>query len=112
MLVLVPRGVPTAITFDNSKQFQLTFTWSQPECGSRQGSISNYDCICWEDTEGAEEMMKSIDEPMVIFTENIQYFTWYNFSVRAKTSAGHGPYSDVIQVLSAEGGRPDDICEM
>ena len=91
---------------DSSVEKQLSVTWDQPTCGSRNGGMSKYEYYFGLDIENGEPVYGSTqpDSRMVTFTE-LEHYTEYEFQVRASTSKGVGPYSGIVKVTTAESSK-------
>ena len=101
---LVPSGSPTNVESDPSVAKQLSFTWNPPTCGFRNGELTNYEYAFGLDIDEPHYGSTEPDNPMINFA-NLEHFTKYQYKVRAKTSVGAGPYSDVITTSTAESSK-------
>ncbi|XP_038069419.1 tenascin-like [Patiria miniata] len=74
------------------------FSWSQPSCGGRGGVITKY-AYRLSHQDGELVIIDSADETSrewVVFA-GLEQFREYGFRVAATTSAGVGPYSQIIR---------------
>ena len=74
----------------------VTFQWSSPPEGTANGVITHYTVTCnssTEDTPGQE---------LSLVVTSLSPGTWYSCSVSASTSAGEGPQSDSMAVLTGK----------
>ncbi|XP_022109752.1 receptor-type tyrosine-protein phosphatase kappa-like isoform X2 [Acanthaster planci] len=102
-----PSASPENVTLLVRNKRQLSFSWSPPPCGSRGGIITGY--VYKLSGRGPtildDTAFKSVTIPQLI------PFTNYSFQVAANTSAGTGPYSEVVtgKTLEAEPTVPLNV---
>ncbi|XP_072050189.1 tyrosine-protein phosphatase Lar-like [Amphiura filiformis] len=102
-----PKGPPSNILYDLSEEMTLTYTWEQPVCGSRGGVIIKYEYMFGLDIKGGEATFGSTEpDSMVASFANLDYYKEYQFQIRANTSVGAGPYSEVT-IASTPESYPD-----
>ena len=105
MFYVAPTGPPTNISDDLLDELQLSFSWDPPNCASRGGEITTYDYTFG--LENGDPTYGSTDSHnrTITFTE-LGYHKGYQFQMRARTSVGPGPYSDVQKITTPESSKP------
>ena len=107
LVLQVPSGYPTNIMInDTTVERQLSFYWDQPTCGQRNGQVIGYDYAFGLDIANGNAMYGWTDEQnrVATFTE-LEHYTVYQFQVRANTSVGAGPFSEIMEVTSPESSK-------
>ncbi|XP_038068801.1 angiopoietin-1 receptor-like [Patiria miniata] len=89
----VPFSPPQQVTVTSTSKSSLTFSWSQPACGSRGGIITGYS---YKLSGPGSQLILDVSTAEQVEIDGLIPFTNYSFQVAANTSAGAGPYSDVV----------------
>uniref|UniRef100_A0A5S6QAL2 protein-tyrosine-phosphatase n=1 Tax=Trichuris muris TaxID=70415 RepID=A0A5S6QAL2_TRIMR len=110
--ITTPTAVPTGPPFDLRYEFdtvdkRLQFTWEPPNMEERNGEIVRYQTR-FVLPDGKENILREVQRNSVSFLIS-RLGSTYNFSVRASTSKGYGPWSDPI-VVKAQWNR--EIAQM
>ena len=85
----------------------MLVTWDEVPERDRNGIILTYEVLYEpQNTFGGQVMsMTRTSAELSLLLTGLQEFNIYNVSVRAYTSAGPGPYSDVILAMTLEDGK-------
>ncbi|XP_038066685.1 receptor-type tyrosine-protein phosphatase F-like [Patiria miniata] len=94
----VPSEPPQQVTVTSQKR-SLTFSWSQPACGSQGGVITGY---TYKLSGPGSQLILNASSDEEVEINGLIPFTNYSFQVAANTSAGAGPYSRVVVHRTAE----------
>ncbi|KFD70875.1 hypothetical protein M514_01174 [Trichuris suis] len=99
--IITPTAVPTGAPFDLRYEFDTTdkrlqFTWEPPNLEERNGEIVHYQTR-FVLPDGKEDILREVQRNSVSFLIN-KLGSTYNFSVRASTSKGYGPWSEPVVV--------------
>ncbi|XP_038066666.1 angiopoietin-1 receptor-like [Patiria miniata] len=86
-----PSAPPQQVVVTSQKR-SLTFSWSQPACGSRGGIITGY---TYKLSGPGSQLISNVSTAEQVEIDGLIPFTNYSFQVAANTSTGAGPYSDV-----------------
>ena len=86
---------------------QVKVTWGDVSPTDQNGIIIMYEVeyIPLEDFDGAIEKNTTNVSALSVILMRLQEYVNYTISVRAYTSAGAGPYSDSVSVLTYEDGK-------
>ncbi|XP_038066662.1 phosphatidylinositol phosphatase PTPRQ-like [Patiria miniata] len=105
-----PSAPPQEVTVTSTAKRSLTFSWSQPACGSRGGIITGYSYQLF-DTKSNTQVAQSVTSDELVTIGSLAPFNEYSFQVVAHTSAGAGPYSDGVvgRTLESEPTVPLNI---
>ena len=105
-----PSGPPTNVKNDLLGEMQLTFSWDPPICGSRKGEITKYEYTFG--LENGDPAYGSTDpHNRTITVIELDYYKEYQFQVRARTSVGRGPYTDVQNLTTPESCKSRNIMD-
>ncbi|XP_038066667.1 angiopoietin-1 receptor-like [Patiria miniata] len=94
----VPSEPPQQVAVTSQKR-SLTFSWSQPTCGSRGGIITGY---TYKLSGPGSQLILDVSTAEQVEIDGLIPFTNYSFQVSANTIAGAGPYSGVVVQRTAE----------
>ncbi|XP_038066690.1 tyrosine-protein phosphatase 99A-like [Patiria miniata] len=94
-----PSAPPQQVTVTSTSKRSLTFSWSQPACGSRGGIITGY---TYKLSGPGSRLIFNVFTAEQVEINGLIPFTNYSFQVAANTSAGAGPYSDVVNQRTNE----------
>ncbi|XP_065834466.1 receptor-type tyrosine-protein phosphatase delta-like [Oscarella lobularis] len=89
-----PSAAPEGLTVTSITSTSLNVKWSQVPEDSRHGVITGYD-LKWGRKGGPITEIASTSTRAHMLSR-LDEFSEYNMSIRAKTSAGNGPWSDWI----------------
>ncbi|XP_038066664.1 angiopoietin-1 receptor-like [Patiria miniata] len=95
----VPSAPPEQVTVDSTAKRSLTFSWSQPACGSRGGIITGY---TYKLSGPGSQLITDVSTAEQVEIDALIPFTNYSFQVAGNTIAGAGPYSGVVVQRTAE----------
>ena len=70
----------------------------------RGGEINIFEYIFGENIEEGQYLNNSTESDFISFFE-LPHYTFFDFQVRANTSQGAGPFTDIIRTRTAEGGK-------
>ena len=110
--LLDPDAPPEEVRPDESVQRQLSFRWQPPPKDDRNGLITQYE---YEFDVFLESMVTewvqngTTNKTEIIFTE-LQHDTAFQFRVRARTSAGPGPFCNLIIATTLPRQLPNSKC--
>ncbi|XP_038055914.1 tyrosine-protein kinase receptor Tie-1-like [Patiria miniata] len=99
-------SAPSHVNIQNSDDVSITITWSPPN--SPNGIITNYDIAYWKSVDaGIQTLRNNVGvSPLVYLVDGLEMSTMYQLQVRAKTSAGAGPWSDTVTASTQNGISP------
>ncbi|XP_072027055.1 phosphatidylinositol phosphatase PTPRQ-like [Amphiura filiformis] len=98
-----PTGSPLTVMITNVGQRHLTFSWTEPECGDRNGDIVMYS---YELTNNTNTVITHETSQTTVSISNLTPYVNYSFRIAAVNSAGHGPFSDVVMSQTEEDVPP------
>ncbi|XP_038048234.1 angiopoietin-1 receptor-like [Patiria miniata] len=100
-------SAPPHVNIQNSDDVSITITWSPPN--SPNGIITNYDITYWKSVDaGTQTLRNNVGvSPLVYHVDGLEMSTMYYIQVRAKTSAGAGPWSDTATASTQNAGTTD-----
>ena len=103
LLITAPSEPPSQLSATNTTQTTISFRWSKPCCGQRNGKIMGYSYRLRNLTGGmvAQNMITST----ALSIKNLTPLTKYSFSVAAKTVEGVGPFSENVIVSTTSPGQ-------
>ncbi|XP_070563073.1 receptor-type tyrosine-protein phosphatase kappa-like isoform X2 [Ptychodera flava] len=98
-----PSGAPENVVSVAVKSTQANFSWNQPQCGSRNGDISEYyaQIVKLKGAEKRKSQSLTIDDTVVSFSGLVPYSD-YEFQVKAKNKIDYGPYSEPVKITTPE----------
>lgn len=109
----VPSGPPTNLHPKDSKDTMIAFAWEPPLCHEQNGEINEYLYVVepvdtWNKVSGIQE---SATKKLWAHMDGLMPGSSYKVKVRAKTTAGLGPWSDYItmKTTGSEVDRPLDL---
>ena len=100
----VPANSPQNVTAVSLASTTINVTWEEVPPIDRNGIITTYE-VLYEPLETFEQLLLSDiinTTDLFILLEDLHPFVSYNISVRAYTSVGNGPYSDVAVETTQE----------
>ncbi|XP_072027044.1 phosphatidylinositol phosphatase PTPRQ-like [Amphiura filiformis] len=99
-----PTGSSLSVVVTDVGQRHLSFSWTEPECGKRNGDIVMYSYELTDHRKNPVVMDKTSDTTVSI--NNLTPYVMYTFRVAAVNSAGQGPFSNDIVRQTEEGVPP------
>ena len=93
----VPTNSPQNVTPVFLSSTTINVTWEEVPPIDRNGMITTYE-VLYEPLETFEQLLSTDivnSTNIFVLLEGLHPFVSYNISVRAYTSVGNGPYSDV-----------------
>ncbi|XP_038075767.1 tyrosine-protein kinase receptor Tie-1-like isoform X2 [Patiria miniata] len=101
-------SAPPNVNIQNIDDVSITITWSPPN--SPNGIITNYDITYWKSVDaGTQTLRNDVGvSPLVYCVDGLEISTRYRVQVRAKTSAGAGPWSDTVTAFTQIGAGATD----
>ena len=98
--ILVPETSPQNVECDNSTRKVLEFTWDPPESRFQNGIIISYDYQIGIDLDNPYDIEEgTVNDPIKRF-DDLDDCQCYEYRVRARTSVGPGPYTDIIKACT------------
>ena len=97
-----PAVPPLNVSVTSTMQGSLSFSWSPPPCSSRGGVIQGYSYLLTERNSNAHVAQSNTTQESVTIY-GLVGDTEYQFQVAAFTTAGLGPYSQLINATTLEG---------
>ena len=97
-----PSGPPSNINLIVVTSTSVTFSWSEPACGQRNGQIVLYSYMLINEA-GAVITNDETKSTGVSFN-NLEPFTSYSFKVSARTQSAFGPTSMAVNITAEERG--------
>ena len=101
---LVPSGTTKDLTIADVNTQQISFGWSPPECGKRHGKIVFYEYQFGEDILDGRYTSTSTTS-MIAQLNDLSPSTWYDFRVRAHTTQGGGPFTEIVGIKTLDSGK-------
>ena len=100
----VPGNSPQNVTALSLSSTTIMVTWEEVPPIDRNGMITTYE-VLYEPLEtfgqlSSTDIINATD--LFIILEGLHPFVGYNISVRAYTSVGNGPYSDMVVEITLE----------
>ena len=98
-LILAPTGPPLDVSCTNKSSHSLTFTWQKPECGKRNGPITDYSYTLLESIR--EETHNGIipapdgEDCTEVIIDSLRPSSTYVFSVKAMNYDMSGEYEEM-----------------
>ena len=104
---LGPASAPINVAAVSISSTQVKVTWGDVPPTDQNGIIITYEVeyIPLEDFDGAIGKSTTNVSALSLILLRLQEYVNYTISVRAYTSAGAGPYSDPVSVLTNEDGK-------
>jgi hypothetical protein len=102
-----PASPPGNITTIILSPISISVMWEEIPVFDQNGIIIAYE-ILYEPLDTFDGLIgiEAVNTTNTLITiSDLQEFTGYNISVRAYTSAGLGPYSDIITDMTPEDGK-------
>ena len=104
---LGPASAPVNVAAVSISSTQVKVTWGDVPPTDQNGIIITYEVeyIPLEDFHGAIGKDTTNVSALSVILMRLQEYVNYTISVRAYTSAGAGPYSDPVSILTYEDGK-------
>ena len=102
LCIVAPSAPPDEISIDAIYFDSIYLSWRAPLKEHHNGEIIGYNVTLTATSSGELLDIFSASNSTVI--ESLSPFTSYIISIAAMTSAGVGPYSAVVTVMTAEAG--------
>jgi hypothetical protein len=101
-LEAAPTAPPDNVTALTLSSTEVMVQWDDVPESDRNGEITHYEVLYIPHTsfEGQISAETVIVVNMTTVLVGLEEYVTYNISVRANTSAGFGPYSDVVQAIT------------
>ena len=104
---LAPASAPINVAAVSISSTQVKVTWGDVPPTDQNGIIITYELeyIPLEDFDGAIGKNTTNVSAISVILMRLQEYVNYTISIRAYTSAGAGPYSDPVNVMTNEDSK-------
>ena len=99
----VPSGAPSNISAVTVTSENISLEWIAPEPAERNGVILGYIIRYVHFQAGRSSTVEA--QTTDVFISNLEPHNLYTFSIAARTTIGIGPFSENIQIRTAEAGE-------
>ena len=103
-MILVPSAGPSNITAQNSSSSTVFVTWDDVPLDHQNGIITGYR-VYIRKQESVGEWLADDTSIKQWSKSGLEFWTLYNITVSAKTSAGEGVQSAIVEVRTDEDGK-------
>ncbi|XP_072047711.1 receptor-type tyrosine-protein phosphatase F-like [Amphiura filiformis] len=99
-----PTGSPLTVMVTDVGQRRLSFSWTKPACGERNGDIMMY--LYQLTDHHTNNVIMGETSDVIVTINNLTPYVMYSFRIAAINTAGLGPFSDEIVTQTGEDVPP------